>query len=263
MLFDRILKRFVKVDRSFIQTSELKQLTHESAQYVFQQLPIDLLNLLTDYRTFLILAVLFLLKQIISLWPSSDMRRMHRSERGAFGLLGSLAVIRWEQVLWDAIAVGTVCGLYAFWAGAGFVLLWFWWQTTQATFLLPLLLLQIALFAPLTMAGFSFSSKLAVLSKGSFAEKLRLYFQLFISGKVLWSSWLFFGLRILVELIFVVVIPLIVLLVIDVFWIRVPLATLIATPVYSYLKMASFKFFLEIYGQFPLVREEFSDYFEL
>jgi hypothetical protein len=260
-LFDRLLKKIIPVDRSFIRVSELKQLTRESAGYVFERLPQDIWQLLTDYRTFLILAALFLLKQLISLWPSSDMRRMHRSERGAFGLVGSLAVIRWEQVVWDAMAVGTICGLYAVWTGVGFLITHALWQATHAMVLLPILIVYVALFSPMGMAGFSFSSKLAVISKGSFNEKLRLYFQLFVSKQVLWPSWIFFCLRILLELIFVVILPLIILFVVDIIWVRVPLATLIATPVYSYLKMASFKFFLHVYGAYPLVRQEFRQYY--
>ncbi len=262
MLLDRALKKFVKVDRSVLDTSEIKQLTLESARYVFEVLPLDIWRLLTDYRTFIILVGLFLLKQLISLWPSSDMRRMHRSERGAFGLIGSLAVIRWEQVLWDAIAVGSICGLYMLWSILGYLVTLLIWQATH-TILAPLMLgFQVALFAPLAMAGFSFSSKLAVISKGRFGQKLGLYFKLFHSKQVLGPAWLFFTLRLVVELIFVFILPLIVLLVVDTYWIRISLATLIATPVYSYLKMISFKFFLEIYGAFPLVNQEYREYYQ-
>jgi len=124
------------------------------------------------------------------------------------------------------------------------------------------LLIHVSLFSPLAMAGFSFSSKLAVISKGRFGEKLRLYFQLFLSRAVFVPSWIFFALRLVIELLFVIILPLIILLVIDVYWIRIPLATLIATPVYSYLKMASFKFFLEVYGAFPLVAQEYREYYQ-
>jgi hypothetical protein len=262
MLLDRALTKLVKVDRSAVDTSEIKQLTLESARYVFESLPLDMWHLLTDYRTFIILAGLFLLKQLISLWPSSDMRRMHRSERGAFGLLGSLAVIRWKQVLWDAIAVGSICGLYAAWSILGYLFTLLIWQATHTTLALMILGLTVALFAPLAMAGFSFSSKLAVISHGSFGQKLGLYFKLFHSKQVLWPAWIFFTLRLVVELIFVFILPLIVLLVVDTFWIRISMATLIATPVYSYLKMISFKFFLEIYRTFPLVKQEYREYYQ-
>ena len=262
MLLDRVLKKFVKVDRSVLDTSQIKQLTLESARYVFETLPLDIWRLLTDYRTFMILVGLFLLKQLISLWPSSDMRRMHRSERGTFGLLGSLAVIRWEQVLWDAIAVGSICGLYAIWTILGYLVTLLIWQSTHTLLALVVFGLHVALFAPLAMAGFSFSSKLAVISKGSFGQKLGLYFKLFHSRQVFWPAWLFFTLRIVVELIFVFILPLIVLLVMDTFWIRITMATLVATPVYSYLKMISFKFFLEIYGGFALVEQEYREYYQ-
>jgi len=262
MLLDRVLKKVAHVDRSTLNTSEIKQLTLKSAQYVFESLPADIWHLLTDYRTFIILGGLFLLKQLISLWPSSDMRRMHRSERGAFGLFGSLAAIRWEQVLWDAIAVGSICGLYAVWSILGFLITLLIWQSTHTILALVVLGLQVALFAPLAMAGFSFSSKLAVISKGSFGQKLSLYFKLFHSKQVLWPAWLFFTLRLVIELIFVFILPLIVLLILDYFWIRITLATLIATPVYSYLKMISFKFFLEIYRVFPLVHHEYHAYYQ-
>jgi len=262
MLLDHVLKKVVQVDRSALDFSEIKQMTLESARYVFESLPLDIWLLLTDYRTFIILAGLFLLKQLISLWPSSDMRRMHRSERGAFGLIGSLAVIRWEQVLWDAIAVGSICGLYVVWMSLGYLISLPVWRSTHSILALMMFGLQVALFAPLAMAGFSFSSKLAVISKGRFGEKLDLYFKLFHTRQVLWPAWLFFALRIVIEMIFVFILPLIVLLFVDIFWIRILLATLIATPVYSYLKMASFKFFLEVYRAFPLVYQEYREYYQ-
>jgi len=53
----------------------------------------------------------------------------------------------------------------------------------------------------------------------------------------------------------------VVILLMDVFWIRILTASLLATPVYSYLKMASFKFFLEMYRPFPLVQQEYETYY--
>jgi len=261
MLADRMLKKVIDVDRGSLHLPQFGRFTAESAAYVFQQMPQDIWRLLTDARTFLILAGLFFLKQLISLWPSSDMRRMHRRERGSFGLLQSLAAIRWEQVLWDAVAVSTVCGLFALWTGSGFAAARWGWQANQNTAWLLGLAGYTALFTPLVMAGFSFSSKLAVISNRAFGRKIALYLRLFYAGPILWPAWLFFSFRIAVEMIFVVLIPLIVLLFVDPFWLRVPAATLIATPVYSYLKMASFKFFLAVYRPFPMVREEFAAYY--
>ena len=56
--------------------------------------------------------------------------------------------------------------------------------------------------------------------------------------------------------------PAIAILFMDNFWIRMLIAALSATPVYAYLKMASFKFFLFTYSRFPLVREEYQTYFQ-
>jgi len=262
MLVDRVLKKIVPADGDKIQWSEIGRLTEESARYVFEEMPHDLWRILTDYRTFVILAGLFLLKQLISLWPSSDMRRMHRNERGAFGIFMSLAAIRWEQVLWDAIAVGSISGLFAAWSTVGYLVARLLWRIQQTSFMLVLLAGFTALFLPLGMAGFSFSSKLAVISKGTFKEKLGLFFRLVYSKQVLVPSWLFFSARLGIEMVFVVVIPLIVLYTVDNFWIRIVTATLLATPVYSYLKMASFKFFLEIYRPFPVVKQEFITYYQ-
>ena len=119
-----------------------------------------------------------------------------------------------------------------------------------------------ALILPITMAGFSFSSKLAVISKGSFKEKLALFFQLLIKRRVLVGAWLFFLFRIAVETVFVVILPLLILWTMDNAIIRITIAGLIATPFYSFLKMASFKFFLFIYQPYPLVAEEYASYYQ-
>jgi hypothetical protein len=39
-------------------------------------------------------------------------------------------------------------------------------------------------------------------------------------------------------------------------------AALSATPVYAYLKMASFKFFLEAYHEYDSVRQEYHRYYD-
>jgi hypothetical protein len=261
ILADRTLKKVVPKDGGQIHWPGFSRLTEESARYVFQNLPHDLWHLITDYRTLIVLAGLFLLKQLISLWPSSDMRRMHRNERGVFGIFTSLVAIRWEQVLWDAIAVSSICGFFAVWSAFGYAIAKVLWQMQPATILLMVPAAFVAVFLPLGMAGFSFSSKLAVLSRGTFAEKLDLFLRLVYSRQVLLPSWIFFSVRLGFELIFVVLIPLIVLYTVNNFWIRILTATLLATPVYSYLKMASFKFFLEVYRPFALVRQEFNSYY--
>jgi hypothetical protein len=148
------------------------------------------------------------------------------------------------------------------WSLLSFLLVRTGWQQTHSTASLFFLAGLLFLGAPLGMAGFSYSSKLAVLSRGSFAEKLRLFYLLLTDWRVFWTSWVFFLARIMLETIFVALIPAGAILLIDHFWIRLPIAAVSATPVYAYLKMASFKFFLFTYGRFPLVREEYRAYFE-
>ena len=111
------------------------------------------------------------------------------------------------------------------------------------------------------MAGFSFSSKLAAITRGRFGEKLSLFFKIFTDRRLFGICWLFFLARIVVETLFVAAIPAGAILFIDHFWLRMPLAALSATPVHAYLKMASFKFCLYDYGRFDLVRREYPVYF--
>jgi hypothetical protein len=262
ILADRVLKRFVQVDTAAWTLPDLKSLGAASASYVFESLPAVILGLLSDYRTFVSAAALFLLKQLISMWPSSDMRRMHRQERGAFGLLTALLSIRRDQILWDAIAVSTICLLLSLWTLLGYGAASALWRVWPQTICLLLLMVQVGLFLPLVLAGFSYSSKLAVISQGGFGEKLALFLRLFSSPRVLGPSWLFYTARMGLEALFVVMLPAAILLSMASFWLRILAATLLATPVYSYLKMASFKFFLEVYRVYPLVRKEYADYYD-
>lgn len=261
VLADRGLKRFVHVDTAALALPDLKALGEASASYVFETLPGVIMGLLSDYRTFLLAGGLFLLKQLISMWPSSDMRRMHRQERGAFGLFTALFVIRRDQILWDALAVGTICLLLIAWALAGYTATSALWGIWPGTTCLLLLMAQVALFLPLVLAGFSYSSKLAVISKGSFREKLGLFLNLFRTPRILGPSWFFFTVRLGLESLFVVALPTAILLYVESYWLRIVAATLLATPVYSYLKMASFKFFLEVYKPYPLVQQEYREYY--
>jgi hypothetical protein len=111
------------------------------------------------------------------------------------------------------------------------------------------------------MAGFSYSSKIAVLSEGGLAGKLKLYMRLFTDRRVLSSSWLFFLIRCVVEFVFVVAIPGLSILLIPWFGLRIFVAGLSMILVYPYLKMATFKFFLHVYGDCPAVRREYAGYY--
>jgi hypothetical protein len=231
------------------------------AEWVFSQLPDRVAALLTDHRTFIMMGALFLAKQLVSIWPSSDMRRMHRRERGRFGLLAALISLTGRQVAWDALAVGTCLLIVGSWALAGFGATQLGWHLVPSAWWLALLAGIIATGLPVAMAGFSYSSKIAVLSQGSFMEKLALFMKLFTHRDVLVRSWVFFAVRLVVEAVFVAVVPLLLLWSLDHTWLRIPLAAMVATPVYSYLKMLSFKFFLMVYGRFDLVRREYPDHF--
>ncbi len=262
ILADRLIKFVTKSNRSSIELPEFNTLSNQIAEYVFNDLPGILLDWATDFRTLLVAVLLFFLKQLISMWPSSDMRRMHRREREKFGLIASLVSIHGKQVVWDAIAVGSIVAVTGAWILAAFGLSLFSWRLNQSVSSLFIFGTLSALIFPLSMAGFSFSSKLAVISKGSFSEKLKLYFQLFLNRRVLAGAWLFFLFRIAIEAVFVVILPLLILWTMDQAILRIALAGLIATPFYSFLKMASFKFFLFIYESYPLVKEEYEIYYQ-
>lgn len=242
--------------------SEARALGLNAAGYVFDELPAQLGLWVLDGRVLLAALGLFVMKQLISIWPSSDMRRMHRGERGRFGLLRSLTVLRWDQLVWDLIAVGSLSVMTLTWAVASFVGCKWLWAASPKLWVLGLWGLALLAVAPVVLAGLSFSSKLAVLSQGSFSRKLRLYFKLFTDGGFFIKAWAFYGLRTLLEGVFVGLVPAGVLLWVPHFGLRMFLAACSATPVYSFVKMASFKFFLYLYRHEPEVRQEYAAYYE-
>jgi hypothetical protein len=262
MIFaDRVIHRFVKTPEKGFGWPPATGLGRQTTEFVFDQLPEKLLKWLLDPRVLAIAAGLFLLKQVISLWPSSDMRRMHRRERGRFGVMEALAALRWYQVAWDALAVGWVCVLTALWIALAYLGGWGIWSRSGSVAGFYFTVAMAAMAMPVAMAGFSYSSKLAVIRHGTFGSRFRLFVELFINWRLLWTSWLFFCGRILVEAVFVAIIPAGAILLIDSFWLRIAVAALSATPVYAYLKMASFKFFLEAYNSYGLVRQEYHRYY--
>mgnify|MGYP003564616207 CR=1 FL=1 len=261
IVVDRALKLLKDTYQIELDFSFVKKIDINTAAYLFEKLPAKVTALLKDYRLFIALAGLFLLKQIISLWPSSDMRRMHRREREQFGLIASLKAIRWQQLVWDTVAVSTLCL-----TASGWCFMWFlinrsgWYQRPSLVWLI-MLMITIGTIFPIILAGFSYSSKLAVISKGTFYEKLRLFYKLFFNWRIAGGSWLFYSVRIILEVVFVAAIPAYILITVDNFFVRILAAALLATPIYSYLKMASFKFFLVLYERFPLVKQEFESYY--
>lgn len=259
---DRAVQAWVTVDRRALGMPHWRDLSSGAAGYVFLELPGAVWRVAADYRTLVALAALFLLKELISLWPSSDMRRMHRGERKGSGVLASLALLRWRQVAWDACAVSSLVGVTALWCGGWYGVSRVLWLRAPSTAWLVLWAAALAAVAPIAIAGMSYSSKLAVISRGGFAEKLGLFYRLFLDWGVFWRSWVLFAIRLAIEGLFVAVIPAGALLTIDNFWLRIGVASLFAAPAYSYVKMASFKFFLEVYRPYPRVYEEFREYYD-
>ena len=259
---DRVVKRYVKVEGLKISPGEIVEMGPEASNFIFNILPEMIIKWFMDYRAIFLLAAVFIFKQIVSLWPSSDMRRMHRHEREGLGIFRALLNLGWRQVIWDACAVGSLCIFAGVWIVFWFNIFRFFWCLNQATFWTLLFGLVVFIVFPLIMAGFSYSSKIAVLSQGSFSEKLKLFYRTYFMGSILFPSWVFFMIRIVVEFIFVLAIPGAAILLIPNFILRIIVAGISATLVYSYLKMATFKFFLLVYARFPYVREEYTSYYD-
>lgn len=262
LLADRVIHRYIKAPEKGFDWPRWNELGDQTAVFVFTELPGQLFQWLLTPRTLAIVAGLFLLKQVISLWPSSDMRRMHRKERGRFGIMEALRVLKWYQVVWDALAVGLACILTIVWATLSYIIGWGCWHQTGSTVCLYVTVGLVMLIFPLVMASFSYSSKLAVIRKVFFRARFRLFLNLFFHWRLLWTSWIFFSARIVFETIFVVAIPAAAILFINSFWLRMMIATISATPSYAYLKMASFKFFLEAYRNYESVYHEYKEYYK-
>ena len=109
MLLDRVLKHYLPKKSELIKKPDLNEHLADFSDWLFTDLPGQLYKLITDPRVIFLLIGGFLLKELLSMWPSSDMRRMHREEREKFGIFASLFALRWQQFLWDATAVLSIC----------------------------------------------------------------------------------------------------------------------------------------------------------
>jgi hypothetical protein len=186
---------------------------------------------------------------------------MHRNERGRSGFVGALAALRWKQVAWDATASALLALIGAAWLLVAFLPARAAWRATGWAGWLAVFGAIVGLAGPLLLAGLSYSSKLAVISRGRFGEKLGLFLRLFTDWGLFWKSWIFCLARISIEGLFALIIPLVAFATLDNFWLRIAVASAFAAPAYSYVKMATFKFFLELYKPYPLVYEEYRDYY--
>ena len=255
LLLDKILHSVVNPERLKAGLHSAR-LAVQSPQFLFTELPKQLHEWLFSPTALAVLGGLFLFKQLISLWPSSSLRRWHNDQTNA-GLLQSLTGLKLRQFCWDCCALGLIILLSLGWAGFWFGICRFWWQQSGTVLAGWAWLLALAAAWPLIMAGLSYSSKLAVLGNGSFRQKFGLFLELLRSPRVLLGSWLFFLARIILETLFVAVIPLGALLYLDQAALRILLSCVSITPTYAYLKMASFKFFLFIYSPYQLIQQEF------
>jgi hypothetical protein len=255
---DRLLRHFVDLS-AFKQSLSFSAWQQQLPEIVFVQLPAVASKWLFSPAALGLLAGLFLFKQVVSLWPSSSLRRWHDTQKDQ-GLLSSLFSLRLTQFVWDLSALTMLISISLGWGSVHFYWCRLWWQ--QGGSLLPAwsFVALLLMVWPVVLAGLSYSSKLAVLQNGSYVEKFGLYLQLFLNPRVFIGSWLFFLARIILESLFVAIIPLGALIYLDNVLLRTLLACASITPSYSYLKMASFKFFLYIYSPYPLIQREFKDY---
>jgi hypothetical protein len=254
-----------RVLRHYVDLSALKESLSFSAwqqqlpQIVFVDLPKLAWEWLFSPAALGLLAGLFLFKQVASLWPSSSLRRWHDTQKDQ-GLLSSLLSLRLTQFVWDLTALTMLIGITLLWSLLHFSWCYLWWQRTASVLPAWCFVAMLLMVWPVIMAGLSYSSKLAVLQNGSYRDKFGLYLQLFKSPRLFFGSWLFFLARIVLESLFVAIIPLGALIYLDNVLLRTLLACASITPSYSYLKMASFKFFLFIYSPYPLIQREFKEY---
>ena len=229
ILLDRLLRHYsAKIQFQFDRGNLLDY--QWLAIWTYETLPEEMMGMLLNWKLWAVAMGLFFFKQLTSMWPSSDMRLMHRKEGGTFRIFNSLCSIKGAQILWDALAISTVGVIGLIWSGTGYLMgRWNWYEWKHPAALLPPLLMA-GIFWPVGMAGFSYSSKLAVLRRSGFGEKRRLFFCLFLKPRVMLISWIFFLFRILISLIFVLIVPIGVLLSVENLPLRILPASLSAAP---------------------------------
>ena len=263
LLIDRVLKFALRSSEG--SQSSIPALWHTISanlpDWVFGHGVDMLLERLVDPRSILIALLLFVLKELLSLWPTSAMRRLHREEGRGFGIVASLVALRWRQILWDFSAVGVTTLVVSGWILLVWLIASRLWIATGWAGWAWFFAVAAALVLSLGMAAFSFSSKLAVLSTGTRNEKMRWFLRLFYFPPLLFPAWLFFIVRATLEAAAFAALPTLLHFSIESVWLRLLLGTLVAAPVYSYLKMVSFKLFLELYRDCPFVFSEYREYF--
>lgn len=261
MGLDRLLKWLLPSPEALGNISLGRQ-SESISIFLFEHLPGLVLALARNPRVIGLLFAGFLLKEVLSLWPSSDMRRMHREERRGFGILGSLAVLRIPQVVWDMGAVALTAVVVGGWAALSISLGAVVWHVSgRVVWTGPCAAAFAGLLLPSGMAAFSYSSKIAVMKSGTWQAKFAAFAKVFASPRIALPSWLFYAFRMALEVTVLGLIPIVVHYLVDWAVFRVALVSVLACPVYAYLKMLSFKFFLRVYRSTPIVAEEYAAYY--
>ncbi len=261
MLIDEVASHVSPKLSQFIEKPELSKRMADISSYTYTQLVDQLIALGGHIEIFLVLLGGFFLKALLSLWPSSDMRRMHRQERSGFGVLDSLLQLRWKQVGWDFVAVSITCLTSAIGLVIAFLIGLLFWSKNQSPYSAIFLLVTAACLWPVIIAGFSYSSKIAIISNGSYLQKLKVFVLLLSKLSIFIPSWLFYGFRIYLEAFILGVVPIVLSRYVDTWIIRIIIVSLLICPIYAFLKMVSFKLFLYLFRNQSLVREEYAKYY--
>lgn len=261
-LADRTIKLLKSTCHLNIKLPAFWRISADSSSFILFQFPDMLLKKMSDPRLALMVVALFLLKRMIALWPASDMRRMHRKERDRTGILSAAGAIGWKSLAWYFPALLAWCGLMAAWVVLCFVICRLGWRHYPGGGWLWGLGIAIAAALPLTLAGLSFSSRLAVQSTGTFAQKIALLLKTCAAWRVAWRAWLFFLAWFVIEALFIAGTTIFILAKTDHGAIRFALAAVLATPFYAYLEMAAYKLFLVAYQNFPVVKQEYKHYYD-
>ena len=157
ILLDRLLRHYsAKIQFQFDRGNLLDY--QWLAIWTYETLPGEMMGMLLNWKLWAVAMGLFFFKQLTSMWPSSDMRLMHRNEGGTFRIFNSLRSIQGAQILWDALAISTVGVIGLIWSGTGYLMGWWnWYEWRHPAALFPPLLMG-GIFWPVGMAGFSNSS---------------------------------------------------------------------------------------------------------
>ena len=143
ILLDRLLRHYsAKIQFQFDRGNLLDY--QWLAIWTYETLPGEIMGMLLNWKLWAVAMGLFFFKQLTSMWPSSDMRLMHRKEGGTFRIFNSLRSIQGAQILWDALAISTVGVIGLIWSGTGYLMGWWnWYEWRHPAALIP----------PLLMAG--------------------------------------------------------------------------------------------------------------